>query len=674
MGEFRGDDAGSPVLAKVHLDTTRLTSYRPGDGAGRGLRRRRAAGGHGRARGRIPLSARRASTLVARPAAAAGPAVAEAARADRGRLRPDVPRRLPRRRRRTRRRGRRRGHARTPRPGSSRGASPGGAMDGGELYRAPRGDARHRASRRHRARRPGTRGRSTTLPTGFVELVRADCSTSRRAGDDAWQPARLEYRVRGSRAGRRRRDGADAPTSTTRASSTGTLRRRPATDAVLGDAPRRRARRAASRSDTATFCPTPVAFDGHAEHALVGVRGRPHQLRRRRARHHRPRQAAADGVRPGLRQRLVPGAVHLPPARSRASRAGGHQRVRRADLDRARPAAAPTRTGSAGACSPSPIDGDGDVAGRPEPAPAAGGAEGAARGRRSRRSPRARRDGEHGVGRSRARSRCRPARPKPGAEAATETRAYHERPVGARSAARRPPIRRPSAPIRYQVMSTVPEHWIPFIPVHVARQHREIQLQRAAMPRIIEGDPDPPPGRGRARRCCATGSTRPRRPTSCTRRRCRAPACGVTQSLPAHALARRPRRRLARRPQADRPRRGLQRSGLRPLPPRPPAELSAQTALCPRGRDLGDRGGGRRTGRSACPGWRRTPRGWSPRCAWRAAGCVRRTPGRRQHRYAHPLHPRPRRRTCSRRARRLDLGTSDNGPETGEGLAFALAG
>ena len=41
-------------------------------------------------------------------------------------------------------------------------------------------------------------------------------------------------------------------------------------------------------------------------------------------------------------------------------------------------------------------------------------------------------------------------------------------------------------------MSTVPENWIPFIPVHVAGSNREIQLQRAAMPRILEGDPNPP--------------------------------------------------------------------------------------------------------------------------------------------------------------------------------------
>jgi hypothetical protein len=48
------------------------------------------------------------------------------------------------------------------------------------------------------------------------------------------------------------------------------------------------------------------------------------------------------------------------------------------------------------------------------------------------------------------------------------------------------------ASIRYQVMTTVPENWTPFVPVHVDGDNREIQLQRAALPRILEGDPNPP--------------------------------------------------------------------------------------------------------------------------------------------------------------------------------------
>jgi hypothetical protein len=75
----------------------------------------------------------------------------------------------------------------------------------------------------------------------------------------------------------------------------------------------------------------------------------------------------------------------------------------------------------------------------------------------------------------------------PGGEAAGLLRAF----LGAQL----PPPPSPPAPvaaIRYEVMSTVPENWIPFIPVHVPGSNREIQLQRAALPRILEGDPNPP--------------------------------------------------------------------------------------------------------------------------------------------------------------------------------------
>ena len=71
----------------------------------------------------------------------------------------------------------------------------------------------------------------------------------------------------------------------------------------------------------------------------------------------------------------------------------------------------------------------------------------------------------------------------------------------------------------------MPENWIPFVPVHVRGSDREIQLQRAALPRIIEGDPAPPVRVRPRTALLREGSTR-RRPsrTSSTRRRCRAPA------------------------------------------------------------------------------------------------------------------------------------------------------
>jgi hypothetical protein len=78
---------------------------------------------------------------------------------------------------------------------------------------------------------------------------------------------------------------------------------------------------------------------------------------------------------------------------------------------------------------------------------------------------------------------------KPGLEAARETLAFLTNLLGAVG----PPPIPAAARIRYQVMSTVRENWIPFIPVHVTGSNREIQLQRAALPRIIPGAPPPPP-------------------------------------------------------------------------------------------------------------------------------------------------------------------------------------
>ncbi|TDB75958.1 hypothetical protein E1264_39180, partial [Actinomadura sp. KC216] len=46
-------------------------------------------------------------------------------------------------------------------------------------------------------------------------------------------------------------------------------------------------------------------------------------------------------------------------------------------------------------------------------------------------------------------------------------------------------------PISYRAMNTIPEHWIPFIPVRVPGDNREIQLQRAAMPSVVDGKPVP---------------------------------------------------------------------------------------------------------------------------------------------------------------------------------------
>ena len=78
--------------------------------------------------------------------------------------------------------------------------------------------------------------------------------------------------------------------------------------------------------------------------------------------------------------------------------------------------------------------------------------------------------------------------PRAGGEAAHELRTHLQGLVGPPAA----PPPDPAAPIRYQVMSSVPEQWLPFVPVHVEGSSRETQLQRAAMLRFLDGDEDPP--------------------------------------------------------------------------------------------------------------------------------------------------------------------------------------
>src|SRR5690606_25664399 len=141
----------------------------------------------------------------------------------------------------------------------------------------------------------------------------------------------------------------------------------------------------------------------------------------------------------------------------------------------------------------------------------------------------------------------------PGGLAAGETSAFF-----ARLGAAVPPVD-PTEPrvadVRYEVMSSVPEQWIPFVPVHAPGSHRETQLQPAPTPRIARcpssGAPPcpgtcpvrtarssssaprgrascracPPSRSSRARRCCARAARwSPCSRTSCTRRRSRARA------------------------------------------------------------------------------------------------------------------------------------------------------
>ena len=73
----------------------------------------------------------------------------------------------------------------------------------------------------------------------------------------------------------------------------------------------------------------------------------------------------------------------------------------------------------------------------------------------------------------------------PGALAATETTAFFQR-LGA-AAPVMPVDEERVADVRYEVMTSVPENWIPFVPVHVPGSNRQVQLPRSAMPRIMPG-------------------------------------------------------------------------------------------------------------------------------------------------------------------------------------------
>ncbi|HVQ96693.1 MAG TPA: hypothetical protein VMU51_37095 [Mycobacteriales bacterium] len=73
-----------------------------------------------------------------------------------------------------------------------------------------------------------------------------------------------------------------------------------------------------------------------------------------------------------------------------------------------------------------------------------------------------------------------------GAEVAAETLAFRRRQHPT------PRADDPRASVAYQAMSSIPEIWIPFVPVHVPGDNRSVQLQRAALPSQVDGLPVPP--------------------------------------------------------------------------------------------------------------------------------------------------------------------------------------
>lgn len=80
--------------------------------------------------------------------------------------------------------------------------------------------------------------------------------------------------------------------------------------------------------------------------------------------------------------------------------------------------------------------------------------------------------------------------PKHGKEAADELEAFYQRVLDKSIESGTTPPDNPDykAPVRYEIMNKIPENWIPFIPVHLPGSSREIHLQRASMPRILKRD------------------------------------------------------------------------------------------------------------------------------------------------------------------------------------------
>lgn len=82
---------------------------------------------------------------------------------------------------------------------------------------------------------------------------------------------------------------------------------------------------------------------------------------------------------------------------------------------------------------------------------------------------------------------------KNGAEGANELKSFYQRILDNKNEVDGLPppdltLQENEAKIRFEIMNTVPENWIPFIAVRVEGTARRIRLQRASMPRILEND------------------------------------------------------------------------------------------------------------------------------------------------------------------------------------------
>ena len=83
----------------------------------------------------------------------------------------------------------------------------------------------------------------------------------------------------------------------------------------------------------------------------------------------------------------------------------------------------------------------------------------------------------------------------------------HERDLARKEAPLAPPAAAPGVPLRYLLQTTVPEHWIPFLPVAVDPSRGDIQLERSFMPRTTSGSPQEVWPMGRLLRPTTLGCT-----------------------------------------------------------------------------------------------------------------------------------------------------------------------
>jgi hypothetical protein len=73
-------------------------------------------------------------------------------------------------------------------------------------------------------------------------------------------------------------------------------------------------------------------------------------------------------------------------------------------------------------------------------------------------------------------------------DASRVARKYSELLAGLESVEKPMVVPDDSAMFRYVLGNTVPENWIPFVPVHLPGSNRSIRLQRASMPRLFNNE------------------------------------------------------------------------------------------------------------------------------------------------------------------------------------------